>query len=120
QGIKLLQQATTFHLKMDQQEALADMDMQRLRFLYGKSAVEHKDSLYLAALHRIATDFAKKPISADALVMLGQYFAGRDSLTVAHQYYKQAQTNYPKSIGGRNAELQLEMIEHKNVSANLE
>jgi len=64
QGIKLLQQATAFHLKMDQQEALADMDMQRLQFLYNKSAVEHKDSLYLAALQRIAADFAQKPISA--------------------------------------------------------
>ncbi|MGZ4001712.1 MAG: hypothetical protein ACXVIY_13820, partial [Mucilaginibacter sp.] len=120
QGIKLLQQATAFHLKMDQQEALADMDMQRLKFLYNKSAVEQKDSLYLAALHRISADFAQKPISSEALVMLGQYFVTKDNLTAAHQYYKQAQTTYPKSLGGRNAELQLEMIEHKDVSATVE
>ena len=120
QGIKLLQEGTAFHLKMDQQEALADMDLQRLRFLFGKSAVEHKDSLYLAALHGITARFAQKPISAEALVMIGQYFVAKDSLTAAHQYYKQAETAYPQSLGGENAELQLELIEHKDISATLE
>ncbi|MGZ3926355.1 MAG: alpha-2-macroglobulin family protein [Mucilaginibacter sp.] len=120
QGIKLLQQATAFNLKLDRQEALADVDMLRLQFLYSKSSVEDKDSLYLAALQHITTAFAKKPISSEALVMLGQYQVNRDSLTTAHQYFKQAQATYPQSLGGKNASLQLEQLDHKEISAAME
>ena len=120
QGIKYLQQATTFHLQMHQDEAVADIDLQRLKFLYGKSYVNHKDSLYLSALKQIAATFAKKPISAEALVLQGQYYQGLDSLSIAYNYFKQAVAAYPQSLGGKNAATLMKGIEQKEISATVE
>ncbi|WP_183577880.1 alpha-2-macroglobulin family protein [Mucilaginibacter sp. X5P1] len=120
QGIKYLQQATTFHLQMHQDEAVADIDLQRLKFLYGKSTLDHKDSLYLSALKRIAVTFAKKPISTEALVSQGQYYQGLDSLTIAYNYFKQAVSAYMQSLGGKNAAVLMKGIEQKEISATVE
>ncbi len=119
-GIKYLQQVTTFHLKNSNAEALADIDLQRLRFLYAKATVEHKDSLYLAALNQIAASFSAKPISAEALVLRGQYYQGLDSLTIAYGVFKHAVAAYPKSLGGKNAATLMRQIEEKELSATVE
>jgi uncharacterized protein YfaS (alpha-2-macroglobulin family) len=120
QGIKYLQQATAFHLQMHQDEALADIDLKRLSFLYTKSNADHKDSLYLAALKQITSVFAQKPISSEALVLQGQYYQNIDSLAMAYGYYKQAATAYPQSLGGKNAAVLMKGIEQKEISASVE
>ena len=119
-GVKYLQQATAFHLAHGDQEALADLDLQRLKFLYGHSHAEHKDSLYLSALKQIATAFAAKPISSEALVLEGQYYQGLDSLIIAHSFFKRAIEKYPESLGGKNAAQLIQQIEQKSVTATLE
>ncbi|MFI5163519.1 MAG: carboxypeptidase-like regulatory domain-containing protein, partial [Sphingobacteriales bacterium] len=119
-GIKYLQQATAFHLTHGGQEAVADLDLQRLKFLYSHSHVEHKDSLYLSALKQIATVFSAKPISAEALVLEGQYYQGLDSLTIAHGFFKQAVEKYPESLGGKNAVQLIKQIEEKKITATVE
>jgi uncharacterized protein YfaS (alpha-2-macroglobulin family) len=119
-GIKYLQQATTFHLAHGNQEALADLDLQRLKFLYSHSHVGHKDSLYLSALKQIAADFSAKPISSEALVLEGQYYQGLDSLTIAHSFFKQAIEKYPESLSGKNAKQLLTQIELKLLHASVE
>jgi uncharacterized protein YfaS (alpha-2-macroglobulin family) len=119
-GIKYLQQATAFHLGHNDDEALADLDMQRLKFIYGRSNVEHKDSLYLAALSQIAEKFSAKPISSEALVMEGQYYQGIDSLAIAHRFFKKATDAYPEGLGGKNAAMLMKKIEGKEISATVE
>lgn len=119
-GIKYLQQATAFHLAHGDQEALADLDLQRLKFLYSRSYVEHKDSLYLSALKQIATTFSAKPISSEALVMEGQYYQALDSLTMAHSFFEKAVAAYPESLGGKNAAQLVKQIEEKELTATVE
>jgi len=119
-GIKYLEQATAFHLKQGNDEAVADLDLARLQFLYRQSAIEHKDSLYLSGLTHIASAFAQKPISSEALVALGAYYSGKDSLGLAHQYYTQAVKTYPESLGGENAASELEKLEQKIATATVE
>ncbi|HMG08882.1 MAG TPA: MG2 domain-containing protein, partial [Mucilaginibacter sp.] len=120
QGIKYLQQATLFHLQNNEQEALADIDLQRLRFLYAKATVRHRDSLYLSAVQQIASSFSAKPISSEALVMLGQYYQGLDSLKTANSYFKKAVAAYPESLGGKNAAILIKQIEAKDIAATIE
>jgi uncharacterized protein YfaS (alpha-2-macroglobulin family) len=120
QGIKYLQQATLFHLQKNEQEALADIDLQRLRFLYAKATVKHGDSLYLSALQQIASSFSAKPISSEALVLLGQFYQGVDSLKTANSYFKKAVAAYPESLGGKNAAILIKQIEAKNIAATVE
>jgi uncharacterized protein YfaS (alpha-2-macroglobulin family) len=119
-GIRYLQQATTFHLNMHHDEALADLHIQRLTFLKTQANILHKDSLYLSALRKIAEEFSTKPISSEALVLEGQYYQGIDSLIIAYHYFKQATTNYPESLGGKNASTLMRELEEKRLSATTE
>ncbi|WP_295676893.1 alpha-2-macroglobulin family protein [uncultured Mucilaginibacter sp.] len=119
-GIKYLQQASRFHLEHHDEEPLADLDLQRLKFLYSRANMEHKDSLYLSALKQIADHFSAKPISSEALVLQGQYYQGLDSLAMAYGYFKKAAAVYPNSLGGKNAATLMRQIEEKELSATVE
>jgi len=119
-GIKYLQQAETFHFGRGEDEALADLDLQRLRFLFGESNAADKNSLYLAALKTIASQFSAKPISSEALVFEGQYYQGLDSLAMAYSYFKQAAAVYPESLGGKNGATLMRQLGEKNLSVTVE
>ena len=115
-----MQQATKFHLQANQQDALADVDMERLKFLYSNSDPENKDSLYLKALVTIAASFSDKPVSSEALVLQGQYYQGLDSLKTAYNFYKKAVASFPESMGGKNAAGLIKELEGKELSATVE
>ena len=119
-GIRYLQQASKFHLEHKDEEALADLDMQRLKFLYYRSNVERKDSLYLSALKQIAEHFSAKPISADAFVLIGKHYQEIDSLITALTYYTKVVAMFPESIGGKNAANYIKTIRQTDISATVE
>lgn len=119
-GIKLMQQTTAYHLKENNEEALADLELQRLKFLHNKSTLSNADSLYLAGLKQIAADYSAKPISAEALVLSGLYYQQLDSLVTAHGYYEKAKELFPNSISGKNAAVYIREIERKVLSAQVE
>jgi len=120
QGIQFLQQATVFHLKEAKSEAMADIDLQRLRFLNLHAVVPGKDSLYKAALQQIVTAYANKPISSDALVLLGSYQQERDSLILAHACFDKAIAAFPESLGAKNAVRLISQLEKKSLSVSIE
>ncbi len=119
-GIKYLQQAVLFHLEQNNREAVADLDLKRLDFLYTKAAVPDKDSLYLQAILQVASSFEDKPLSADALVMAGKYYQQKDNLQKAYTFFKHAVSSYPESLGGKNAAVLIEQIESKQLNATVE
>jgi TonB-dependent SusC/RagA subfamily outer membrane receptor len=119
-GVKYLQQATVYHLAQNNAEALVDLDLKRLQFLYSKSSLAQKDTLYLQALNQIAQAFASKPISADAWNLLGNYYKDKDSLTTAYQAYEKAVNTYPQSLGWQNAAIALEQLRQLSLSATVE
>ncbi|MCR8559784.1 hypothetical protein KXD93_19195 [Mucilaginibacter sp. BJC16-A38] len=120
QGIKLLQQATLFHLQKQNEDALADLDLQRLEFVYTHGNVPNQDSLYLKAVDGIAAKFSSSPISADAWVLHGKYIQQKDSLKTALIYYSKAAAAFPKSLGGKNAAGLIAEIKRKTLSASTE
>ncbi|MDB4921272.1 alpha-2-macroglobulin family protein [Mucilaginibacter sp.] len=119
-GIKFLQQATLFHLEKNNREALADIDIKRLGVLFAQGSITGKDSLYIKALRQVADNFSTNPISAEALVLIGDYYKQQDSLVMAHSYLKKATTLYPKSHGGKAAARMVAEIEDKSLSAMVE
>ncbi|MDP9080606.1 MAG: MG2 domain-containing protein [Bacteroidota bacterium] len=120
QGIKLLQQATLFHLEKQNEDALADLDLLRLEFVYTHGNVPNQDSLYLKAVDGIASKFSSSPISADAWVLHGKYVQQKDSLKTALIYYSKAAAAFPKSLGGKNAAGLIAEIKRKTLSASTE
>jgi TonB-dependent SusC/RagA subfamily outer membrane receptor len=119
-GFKYLQQATLFHLQKQDDEALACFEMNRLEFLKGKSTLPEKDSLYKKALLQIASSFAGKPISTDALMALAKYEKGRNNLIAAMQYAQKAVAAFPDSPGGLNAGILIKEISQKALTVTLE
>ncbi|WP_419802677.1 alpha-2-macroglobulin family protein [Mucilaginibacter sp.] len=120
QGIKLLQQATIFHLQKKHLEALADLDLKRFEFLHRKSTLPEKDLLYKNALQNSSQIFVNQTIAADGLVLLAQYFRQKDSLVTAVGYLQKAIKTYPESLGGKNAVLLLQQINQQSLSAEIE
>lgn len=120
QGIKLLQQATIFHLQKKHPEALADLDLKRLAFLHRKASFPQKDSFYVDALQNVNHNFQDKSIAADALVSLAKFYQQKDSLVIAVNYLQKAIKNYPKSLGGKNAMLLLQQLNQQTLSAEVE
>jgi TonB-dependent SusC/RagA subfamily outer membrane receptor len=119
-GIQYLQQATLFHLQNHHEDALADLDMKRMEFIHSKSTLADKDSLYTAALKKIAEAFSNKPISADAWVALAIYEQGKDSLRLAMQYAQKAVATFPESMGAYNAGGLMKEIRKKELSVTIE
>jgi len=119
-GIRLLQQGTAFHLQKNNRQALADLDMKRLTFLYDKATLSNKNSLYIAALKTIAADTSGGVICADALDAIGNYYADNDSLTTAMVYLQKAMADYPKSPGAQRAGNKINEITQRELQVNFE
>jgi len=119
-GMLLLQQITAFHLQKNNVEALADLDLKRLKFLHRQLPTPDKDKLYLTGLQRIANTFAGKPIAADAWVLQGQYHEEKDSLVAAFEHYNEAITLYPKSQGAYNAAILMKQLKQQELSTTVE
>jgi uncharacterized protein YfaS (alpha-2-macroglobulin family) len=117
QGIQYLQQATLFHLQKKQEDALADIDLQRLEFLHNRTVLFPADSLYLNALQKIEKEFPASAISADGLVLEGKYYLQVDSLTIAMDRFSKAVAKYPNSLGAKNAANYIKVIQQKDISA---
>ncbi|WP_154402401.1 alpha-2-macroglobulin family protein [Mucilaginibacter endophyticus] len=120
QGIKLLQQATAFHLRKNNEEALVDLELQRLKFLHDKSTISNADSLYLSGVKKIASYYVAKPISANALVLIGNYYSETGDLVTAHRYYEKAKELFPDSMSGKNAVVYIHELERPALSAQVE
>lgn len=140
-GLTYLQQLSNFHLQRGDREAVADITIKRLRYLRDnadskiqpayrftprfrgvvqpKLTPNYTDSLYTKGLKKIAQDFAKDPISADALKLLGDYYQS-DSMRTAMYYYRRAVAVYSNSLGGLNAAEAIKTITLKTLAANFE
>ncbi|UOE47761.1 carboxypeptidase-like regulatory domain-containing protein [Mucilaginibacter sp. SMC90] len=119
-GVRLLQQASLFHLRKEGDEALADLDIKRLEFLFNKSSFARKDSLYTGSLRQVAAAYSGKPISADAWVALGRYYQQKDSLLSAMQYFQIASSRFPGSLGAHNAATLIKQVQRRELSAAVE
>ncbi|GAB3920601.1 alpha-2-macroglobulin family protein [Mucilaginibacter myungsuensis] len=108
-GFVLLQQATAFHMVQNHPEAIADLDLKRLVFLKQHTRHPNKPQLYLKGLEIIAakTDLRS---SADALQLMGKFYADNGDLTKAVSCYYAAIKRFPNSLAAKNAAGYLNII----------
>jgi len=64
-ALKLFQDAAQFHSKDANPEALIDVELERLEWVWQNYNLINKDSLYLAALNKLEEKFAANPASAE-------------------------------------------------------
>ncbi|SNC75233.1 MG2 domain-containing protein [Hymenobacter gelipurpurascens] len=102
-ALQILQQLTQFRLPdAKNQAALADVELQRLRFVRQHSRFANADSLYRRALARSAETFRALPISAEFVVEEAVTWEASQPAK-ARELALEAERRFPKSRGGQQA-----------------
>jgi hypothetical protein len=76
-ALQLYQRLIGFHLKDAKPAALVDADLNRLQFVRGAATMENKDSLYQAALTRLANKYSAEPEADQAWFLVASLHAQR-------------------------------------------
>ncbi len=73
QALNLYQDLIRFHLQDTGKEALIDLDLDRLKFIYSEAVMSRKDSLYKTALQDIIDQYPS-PVRSKALYLLADWY----------------------------------------------
>lgn len=79
QAMKLWQEVVGFHLLDKDPTALIDTEIERLSFVYEKSTLPEKDSLYLAALNNLEARYKNHPASTEIAFEIASQLNGNES-----------------------------------------
>ncbi|MBK7884040.1 MAG: hypothetical protein IPJ81_09750 [Chitinophagaceae bacterium] len=90
-ALLLLQDLLSFHQDDKTPDALMDVDITRLSFVYQKSVAENKEKLYEEALKEIETKYNNNPISALASHLRAQIYHKKGQ---QYQPYTQTENQY--------------------------
>ncbi len=132
-ALKLLQDAERFHASDKNPEALIDVELERLNWVWENYNLKNKDSIYLAAINKLEEKYAASPASAEIAyekatwynVKGGEYkpLAG-DSLKwhnkTAHQIAIAAILKYPESYGASLCKQLVASLNVRSISVQTE
>ncbi|QJX45961.1 hypothetical protein HMJ29_03015 [Hymenobacter taeanensis] len=115
-ALRALQQLTQFRLAdAKNQAALADVELQRLRFVKQYATMATADSLYRRALARAAETFGALPISAEFIVAQAESWE-QSQPAKARELALEAEKRFLKSRGAQLARALRQRIEQVQVS----
>ncbi len=119
-GLKLIQQATAFHLANNNNLAVADLELRRLDFIYSNATIYNKDSLYLRRLEELSQKTELKSIASEATAKLAQYYYIKNDRITAITYYEKLAKIATDSLYILNANSGIKTIKETFVSLNFE
>jgi uncharacterized protein YfaS (alpha-2-macroglobulin family) len=132
-AVKILQDLTKFHLADAQPDALIDVELNRLHFIFLNSNNEQKDSLYLNSLRFIAEKFNSNKMAAEVYYRVAEYYDGKSSRYEAlkgdeYKWMKKkaysicewVKKKYPSTYGSSYCESLMRTIENRSVNINIE
>ncbi len=76
-ALTIYQELVAFHLGDKKPDALLDVDIHRLQFVYEKSVHPAKDSLYLAALQAITAKYGDLPAASQAQYLVAAFYEAK-------------------------------------------
>ncbi|WP_139925847.1 alpha-2-macroglobulin [Hymenobacter sp. DG01] len=120
QVLRVLQQLTVFRLRdATNPEALADVDLARLRFVHQYAELPNKNELYRAALNQAATTYAALPIVTRFMFVQASLEQETDAVK-ARQLALEAEKRFPKSHGALQAKALRQNLEQVEVTFTTE
>jgi hypothetical protein len=134
-ALKYLQDLIKFHLPDKNPEALVDVDLKRLDFVYKNGQISNKDIIYEEILRRMLDTYKKSPAAAEIYHELAQlyyrlgdkykYYRGISNhykwhKKKAHELCREAIKTYPGSIGAIRCQALIHRIEAKHLQVSLE
>ncbi|RLD77768.1 MAG: hypothetical protein DRJ07_14205, partial [Bacteroidetes bacterium] len=136
QAQQLLQDLLKFRLEDDKNiDALIDVDLKRLKFVYAHSVNNNKEALYLKALKKLEEDYKTKSFSAEISLAIAQYhnnLSGKynplEKETDKYKFYKKTAheicnsviEKFPKTNAAEHCKQLIISIENHNLSFNIE
>ena len=92
-ALLIYQHLIAFHLNDAKPDALIDVDIDRVEFVYRNSTSANKDSLYLRSLQYIADKYAGNSIAKQATYLLARWYSNNGNSysplkDTAHRFYK--------------------------------
>jgi len=120
-AVRLYQELLRFHADDQDNTALLDADLGRLRFGQVVTTGDESRSRYRAALTRFADDHVTHRLSATALGWLAQsiHAEGKD-LVEAVRIAEQGKARFPNSVGGKQCHNLIATITSKTLAATTE
>jgi hypothetical protein len=73
-ALQIYQKLIGFHLQKNNLDALVDVDIDRIEFVYSHSVNEHKDSLYVNALQQLITAYPNAVATNQAAYLLAAFY----------------------------------------------
>ncbi len=132
-ALKVLQELLAFHLHDETPQAIIDADMTRLEFVYNKTTLPEKDSLYLSALTAIEELYESSPYSAQVIFKLARFYYQQGNQynprlsddhrwekKTAAEYCKKAIKSFPGSMGAENCKTLLNTIQKPDIGITAE
>ena len=134
-GIKILQDLISFRVAENDNEALADAELKRLKFVYSNSVNPNKDILYFNYLKKMSEEYTSYKISAEIDANLAEYYVTRASkyqknVPLTHIYKndkitaanicKNAIKKYPNSEGAEKCQVIIDGLENHQLSLTVE
>lgn len=132
-AIYYLQQLVKFHLEDENPEALVDVELKRLKYVYNTAVISNKDMIYEKRLRRMMEQYQKHPVNAEVYSELAHLYnrlgdnyrpGGPDDYKwhkkKAHGICSQALAKYPGSIGASNCRHLMDIIEGKKIQLTQE
>lgn len=134
EGLKLLQQLAQFHLQEKNWEALIDVDLQRINWVFKNLASDDKDELFITALNYLLKTYPNHTQTSQAYFYLAEYYKKlgdkfNETKNAAHQqaYVKAVElinerlNNFKDScIGNTNLQNLLANITQQKIGAQTE
>lgn len=131
-ALKIYQELTRFHIKDKSPIALIDLEIKRLKFARSKSVDPKKDSLYIAALSKLATTYQSIPAYSEIRFQCAAYYqekggsytvsngGNRWDLKKAVEICDEAIERFPKSLGANQCRSLKSSIFYKNLAFETE
>ncbi len=132
-ALSLYQSLTAFHLEREIGEALFDVELHRLKFVYQNAELSNKDTLFYNALLALEKEFQGKDQAAEAAFEIasldyqrGQKYNPKISddhkwaIKEAYERCIRAVSQYPNSFGAKNCQSLISRIEEKKIRLSTE
>ncbi len=133
-ALLIYQNLLAFHSRDSGYDALMDVDLRRLQFVYRYATQPEKDTVYRLALEHLISQYNHQPITARAMALLAQYYfqqgtkydktKGKEDLKYAFQKAKeicqQAIAAFPKTEAAINCSYLLSTILKKSLALKTE
>lgn len=132
-NLLLMQELMATHLKDDTPEALIDLDLKRLKFVFDNAVLDNKSELYLQQLENLENRYTKHPMASEIIYHKADYYYQTGSnynstpdnpkkwnWKTAYELCQKAIKQYPNTYGAQQCKKLLTKIESKSLQIQAE